>query len=276
MLAGAGVGLALAAIWLDPLEHGGGSYWSDHSTGIFLLVTGIASALLLLAGLVRGRAEVVGAGALVAAVPWGFYLFLPALYAFDRLGSVGLGGWLGAASGLLIGLGATPAPELAARGAGREPESTPLLAGRLLAGAGFVVVALSLWFTSIRSGPFVSLSYWDSNGRHSLGIFMLCVCGGGLLLAGAAAVTRGLLAEWLALGLALVLLGVTVWYPVALAPSQLDAIRPVGWLAVAGSLLAAAASAATLALESRAAPPALPPDGEPTPPLGTGARPAAD
>jgi hypothetical protein len=189
----------------------------------------------------------------VGLVLWGFYLFLPAEYAFDELGRLGAGAWLGAVSGLLIVLGLAPMPELAARGAGSEPEPAPLAISRLIAGGGFVAVACSLWFAVVKNGDFVSLSYWSGGGRHSLGIFILCVSAAGLLLIAWAGLTRQLVPEGLAFALALILVGLTAWYPVVLATGYLDTLQVAGWLALAGALVAAAASAVTLALEERSA-----------------------
>jgi hypothetical protein len=263
LLALAGAALALLAIWFD--SAGGGSYWSDRSTGVFLLVLGIASALSLASGLALRRPELklagltlspsrlVLAGLFVGLVLWGFYVFLPAQYAFDQLGQLGAGAWLGAVSGLLLVLGLASPRRLAAAGAGEGAEPPLLALSRLLAGAGFVAVACTLWFDVVRSGDLFTLRYWNGGGRHSLGIFLLCLSAGGLLLVAWAGLTRQLLPEGLALAVALVLVGLTAWYPVVLATEYIDTLQPAGWLALAGSLVAAAASALTLALERRCA-----------------------
>ncbi|MGZ4462970.1 MAG: hypothetical protein ACXVZP_09030 [Gaiellaceae bacterium] len=271
LLAALGVALSLAAIWLDPLSSDSATYWDDHSAGVFLLVTTILCAALL-AGSVAPRRMPLGLAGAVGAALWGFYLFLPVFNAFDRLGDIGAGGWLGVAGAGLIVLGAAPVGG-SVRGAGRGSEPARVAGARLLAGAGFVLVAGSLWFTTLRFSD-GSISYWSFAGRHSIGILMLMLAAAGLLAVGIGAVTRLLVLEALAIGLALLLLGLAAWYPIVLAVDELDTVRPGGWLTVAGSIVAVAAASATFAFERRMVGDAqrtLPP-----PPLETDSSPAAD
>ncbi|MGZ4384708.1 MAG: hypothetical protein ACXVY3_08910 [Gaiellaceae bacterium] len=272
LLAALGVALSLAAIWLDPLSSDSATYWDDHSAGVFLLATTTLCAALLAGSVAPRRRMLLGLAGAAGAALWGFYLFLPVFNAFDRLGDIGAGGWLGVAGAGLIVLGAAPVGG-SVRGAGRGSEPARVAGARLLAGAGFVLVAGSLWFTTLRFSD-GSISYWSFAGRHSIGILMLMLAAAGLLVVGIGAVTRLLVLEALAIGLALLLFGLAAWYPIVLAVDELDTVRPGGWLTVAGSIVAVAAASATFAFERRMVGDAqrtLPP-----PPLETDSSPAAD
>jgi hypothetical protein len=220
-VAAIGVVLALVAIWIDSLQ--GATYWSDGTTGSFLLALGVIAALALAAG--RGAT---GWAFAAGAILLGFYGWLPAVLAFDQWDLLDAGAWLGLAGAALIvaGTGATYA---ARGGAPSTPAtmSTPLLA----AGLGIVLVFPGIFIDSL-SGT----SYWDVSG-HSLGIVILVlaiVCALLWVATATGTPTRGLDQAF-----TLVLLGILCVYPVGAAFGDFGSLDIGAWLAVAGGVLAA-------------------------------------
>jgi hypothetical protein len=106
----AAVGLALSTVAIWPKADTDGSYWNapslGHSLGVVMLVLVILAAI----GLVAAIGMRVGAGAGLAAVAGlidcGLLLFIPVGDAFNQLGHLRAGGWLGFFGGLLLAIGA--------------------------------------------------------------------------------------------------------------------------------------------------------------------------
>jgi len=225
-IAAVGVGLAIAAIWIDVLE--GTTYWSDGTTGVFLLVLAALAALGLAAGY-AGRPRN-GAVFAAGAVLLGFYGWIPVALAFNDWDQTRAGAWLGVAGAALIVIGAGSA-YLASGGASDTPAG---LAGpSLAAGLGIALVFPGIFIDSL-----AGTSYWSNPGLgHSLGIVLLIlVIASGL--AWAAAVT-GRRARGLDQALTLVLLGLLAVYPVGAAFGDFGSLDAGAWIAFAGAILAA-------------------------------------
>jgi hypothetical protein len=163
-------------------------------------------------------------GAALGTAAFGFYLFVPARFAFDNLGVLDAGAWLGLCS-VLIPLGyvlvRTEHPHVAA--APLAPSLQTLGRGRTLALGGILMVVVSIWL-EIDDGD---TSYW--NASHTLGILILLLAGANVyfLLRGPADV--GVLVAAGTFGL--------VVYPwVYHAFERLGTLHAGGWLAAIGGL----------------------------------------
>jgi hypothetical protein len=107
LLALAGAGLAIGSIWLG-WNSSNLTYWSRalQTQGICLLVLSALAAVLVAAALVRPVPPfVLDAALVVAGVALGFAGYLLANAAFNHLGSLGAGAWLGTAGALLMLVG---------------------------------------------------------------------------------------------------------------------------------------------------------------------------
>lgn len=240
--AAVGIVCALVAIWLELLSVGEESYWDDGTTGAFLLILSIAAALLLVLAFGGSDGAELGAGG-VGAVLWGFYLFLPAAFAFDNWDLVGAGGWLGVCAGL-IPLGIALSHWTRRRAALREtrarrPDRSPAaFAGPVAALVGIGLVLPGIWLDAEEDGS----SYWSLEGLgHSLGIYflvltILCL----LFVLGTLAVHRQLAVDVVAAALALLILGTGALAPVSEAFGDLGNLRAGAWLVLFGGLLLAA------------------------------------
>jgi hypothetical protein len=233
-LAAIGVILAAIAIWLDSLA--GSSYWSDGTTGIFLLILCLIAALAL-AGDHTGQGTNGWAFA-AGAILLGFYAYLPVAFAFDQWDVLDAGAWLGIAGALLIVIG-TGAAYAVAGGAASTPAgtSTPALA----AGLGIVLMFPAIFIDSL-----LGSNYWSIAG-HSLGIVLLVLtiaCALTWAAAVAGTPTRGI-----DQALTLVLLGFFSVYPVAAAFGDFGSLDAGAWLALAGAILAAGGTWAARGVE---------------------------
>jgi hypothetical protein len=112
----AGLILVLAGIWL-PGADGGASYWnvsaSGHALGLLLLLAVALNAVLLAAPHVSSR-TLPSTGLLVAATTFGLVEAGLVSTAFEDFGSLGSGGWVEAAGGVLL-LAGVLATRVAAR-----------------------------------------------------------------------------------------------------------------------------------------------------------------
>jgi hypothetical protein len=223
-IAGVGVALAFACIWIDALP--GNSYWSgDGTTGAFVL----ALAILALLGLAVGGANdlLLAAGGILL----GFYLFIPVAFAFDHLDVPEAGTWLALSAGVLIVAGVV----LTAL-TGREARETPAGLSRtaLLTALGIVLVFPGIFVDATTDGD----SYWSSVGiGHSLGICLLVVAA----LSGAAWAARvaGFPLRGLDWPVMLVMLGFVSFFPVGAAFGEFGTLDAGAWLAFSGGILAA-------------------------------------
>jgi hypothetical protein len=105
-LVGLGIVLVFPAIWTHFVASI--SYWdasSGHGVGIAMLVLAIGAGLLLLGGLAGGRSALAVLAPIPALLVAGLLLFVPLEAAFDHLGELKVGAWLGVAACVAIGLG---------------------------------------------------------------------------------------------------------------------------------------------------------------------------
>jgi hypothetical protein len=115
-LLGAALGavLIVVGVWCA-VDSGGPSYWSSsHTLGILLLIAAAASLLLL----PRAHGEL---ALLVVAATFGLTVYAWVYHAFERLGSLGAGGWLEAVGGVLLLLGVLAVRRAPATAAAPEP-----------------------------------------------------------------------------------------------------------------------------------------------------------
>ena len=225
-IAAVGVVLAFVAIWTDRII--GTTYWSDGTTGAFLLVLAGLATLGLAAGYTGQSTN--GAVFAAGAVLLGFYGWIPVALAFDDWDQTRAGAWLGLAGAALIVIGAGSS-YLASGGARNTPAG--LNGPSLVAGLGIALVFPGIFIDSL-SGT----SYWNQPefGR-SLGIVLL-------VLAIACALTwaagvAGTSTRGLDQALTLVLLGLVAFVPVGAAFNDFGTLRSGAWIALAGGILAA-------------------------------------
>ena len=215
-----GLALFFAAVFARIFDRrlafsGGANYWAlgnHHAVGILMLVLGCLAFAALTAGLIGGGVRPYYAAAAVGLTALGVTLRIPMsglelhtgiALAFVASMLIVAGGWAMSATSLPQRLRA------AARGG---------------IGAGAVLLFVSIWLDA---------SYWDFDGRHQRGIFLIALC---LLCAAALAgsVGVGRAPRVSAVTVGLVALGFTLfvpltggWKPLAVGPA----------LAVVGSLL---------------------------------------
>jgi len=161
VVAAVGIVCGLVAIGLVLVSGaGGGLHYADHGFDIAFVI-----GLLAYASYLPAEVGQDSAGGLAGTAVFGFYLFVPAALAFDRLGSLGSAGWLGLCT-VLIPVGAVivriaehgePAPR-----APRDVRGLAMLPA-------IALIAVGIWLP-IESG---GASYWDASfSGHALGIVM--------------------------------------------------------------------------------------------------------
>jgi len=265
-----GIGLTLAALRLDILKATkglGSSYWTSWTTRLLLLALIAACAGLLIANVMREEgdrflASVSGLGAILL----GFFLFIPVAIGFGHLNELALGPKFGVAGSALIVLGALPVRALGSWQRSRERRHLPLFVTWLLAAAGSALVIVSLGqHTSVNSVTVATSPetigigahnphYWDSvglSGGHALGILMLAVAIIAIAMAlGDAVLKAPVLGRW-ALGASLLLVGLSIFYPLGYLVGfvNIGALSTGIGLAFEGSVLAAAAALAAVSAE---------------------------
>ncbi|HXR14388.1 MAG TPA: hypothetical protein VN740_06975 [Solirubrobacteraceae bacterium] len=167
-----GIILGLLAVGLNLVSaHGATSHYFDH--GVVAVFT---IALLSMASYLPAEVGFDTAGAAAGTAVFGFYLYVPAIFAFNHLGTPGAGAWLGLGT-LLIPIGwaivrraehgggeATPA---AAAADAAVLARDPLFA---LSVAGVILMAAGIWLPVLTDGP----SFWNaSDSGDALGILLL-------------------------------------------------------------------------------------------------------
>lgn len=161
-VAAVGIVCGLVAIGLVLVSGAGGELrYTDHGFDIAFVIGLLAYASYLPAEVGRDTA-----GGLAGTAVFGFYLFVPAALAFDRLGNLGPAGWLGLCT-VLIPLGAVIVR--AAEHGEHAPRAPRDLRGLAMLPA-IALIAVGIWLP-IESG---STSYWDASfSGHALGILLL-------------------------------------------------------------------------------------------------------
>jgi hypothetical protein len=223
-IAAAGVVLAIVAIWIDVVSNS--TYWSDGTTGAFLLVLSGLAALGLAAGYTGQSTN--GAVFAIGAVLLGFYGWIPVAFAFNDWDQTRAGTWLGVAGAALIVIGAGSSYLDSA------PSDTPAGLSReaLAAGLGIALIFPGIFLDSLNG-----TSYWHSLLGRSLGIVLLVLAIGSALTWAAA--VKGTSTRGLDQALSLVLLGFLSFYPVAAAFGDFGSLDSGAWIAFAGAILAA-------------------------------------
>jgi hypothetical protein len=165
-------------------------------------------------------------GAAFGAAGLGFFLFVPARFAFDDLDFVDAGGWLGVCS-ILIPIGylvlRLDRPHAPAARPARTPATLLADRGTLLALAGLALLVVGVWFGIDDGGP----SWWDLSKTLAILLLLLAVTNAYFLWRGPADV--GLLVAGTTFGLAV--------YPwVYHAFEELGSLGAGGWLEALGGL----------------------------------------
>jgi hypothetical protein len=199
-------------------------YVDDGTTAAFLIVL-LSFTSLLPAEIGR---DLVAAAAGSAA--FGFFLVIPSIYAFDNLGRLDSGAWLGVCTALIpLGALIVFAAEGTA-GATRALERGP---GLLVGTIGLVLVAAGIWLDLGRNGP----SYWNaSSSGHAAGLLLilLVLADAGLVATAAHASAR--VAELVVLT-ASATFGFTVFAVVAGAFDDFGTLGAGAWIEAAGGVL---------------------------------------
>jgi hypothetical protein len=176
MLAGRAIAMlgiitGLLAVGLNVVGSGGAAvHYADHGAVIAFLVALLAFASYLPAEVGRDTPATIA-----GTVAFGFFLYVPASLAFDRLGSVGAAGWLGLCT-LLVPIGAH-----LVRGAdpGHHRDAVPLRTAESfkdpllgLTVLGIVLIVVAVWLPDLSGGP----SVWNTAASgHALGLLVLLV-----------------------------------------------------------------------------------------------------
>jgi hypothetical protein len=157
-LAIAGIVCGLLAVGLQYVS--GYRYLDDGTTVVYLVV------LLSLASWLPAEIGRDLFGAAAGAASFGLLLFVPASAAFDNLGRLEAGAWLGLCT-LLVPIGAVLSGEVAA--APRAP-ARPAGLGLTVVASGLVLLVAGTWLDAAKHGP----SYWNlSSSGHAIGILLL-------------------------------------------------------------------------------------------------------
>jgi hypothetical protein len=146
----------LLAVALPILSSGGSRYVDDGTTAAFLIV------LLSLSSWFPAEVGTARFCIAIGGAAFGLFLFLPAVLAFDNLGSLGPGAWLGLCA-VLIPVGVIFAEPLA-------PSARDRGLGDAIGLLGIVLLLVGIWLPYESGGP----SAWnESSSGHALGLLML-------------------------------------------------------------------------------------------------------
>jgi hypothetical protein len=257
--AAVGVGLALAfvALWTQiyPVRY----YTDDGSSLGYLLILLVLSSLLLSASILLWRELPLWIASATGLALLGNYICFPLIIAVGGykemdLGLLRLGGWLGMIGAALVALAGAPLYNRRAWKPLRARRALVFYAALAVAAAGFALAIAGLFvrlFTAANSsGVAVTSTYWsDPTETHPLALLVIVVCGLGLASLVASALRRIDAARLLALGMASLALGVSLFWPLLFAFNGLGDIRVGGWLVAGGATLACVGALAALLLD---------------------------
>jgi hypothetical protein len=222
-IAGVGVVAGLLGIALTIVSFPGGfsaRHVQDGTAAAFLLIT-LAFASHFPAEIGRDAQ-----GAALGAAAFGFYLFVPARFAFDQLDVLDAGAWLGFCS-VLIPLGFLVVQWDRAHAAATQRTGRTLASldpGPLAALVGLALIVVGVWLAIDDGGP----SYW--NLSHTLGILVLLLAAANLLYLWRGVSDTGLL-------VASATFGLVVYAWVYHAFERLGSLGSGGWLEAVGGLV---------------------------------------
>ena len=229
-LAAVGVIAGLLAVALDLLSSGASTArYLDHGAVAAFLI-----ALLSFASYLPAEVGFDTAAAAAGSAAFGFYLFVPGLFAFNQLGALGAAAWLGLATVLVpIGWAIVRALEREPRAAPSPPATSAELLRdpiRAQAFAGLAMIVAGIWLPAASGGA----TYWDgSSSGHALGLLMLLA-----VIANLAVLAPGIaVAQDTGLLLAAGTFGLVEAELVESAFDHLGSIGVGGWLEAAGGLL---------------------------------------
>ncbi|HEX4036136.1 MAG TPA: hypothetical protein VHX66_16970 [Solirubrobacteraceae bacterium] len=190
----------------------------------------VAFVIALLAGASYLPAEVGfdTLGAALGTVAFGFYLYVPAIFAFSHLGTPGPAAWLGLGT-ILIPLGLSVVRSAGHGDPAPPMQPTPSSPHFALAFAGVVLMAVGIWLPVISDHA----SFWNlSFSGHALGILLLiAVVANAVALLGVGVFARA------ALLIACATFGLTAAAWLTEAFSHLDSLGSGGWIEAVGGLL---------------------------------------
>lgn len=227
-IAAVGVGLALAAIWVQYISVPvPAKYWDDGTFGGLLLALAVLAALALAGAYATNQRDYDVAVGAIGGVGFGLYLFFPGVFAFDQWDFLDAGSWLGLCSALTF-IGAIVATWPSDRPAGR-----PAIAGVLIALVGLALIIAAL-FPAVENGG--GGSYWNITGAgHSYGLLLIVLVVLEALAIGAAhSMTEGMDS---AIFIGAVTLGATIAVPVGEAFDQFGDLATGAWLAGIGGIV---------------------------------------
>jgi hypothetical protein len=235
-LAAVGIVAGLLAVALDLISGGGSTsrYVDNGAVAAFLVVLlSFASYLPAEVGLDTGAAA-------AGTAAFGFYLFVPGLFAFNHLATLGAAGWLGVATALI------PTGWAIVRVLEREPDTTsrpssaakPAVALRdpLLApvAAGLSLITAGIWLPAL-SG---SASYWNASfSGHAVGLLTLLAVALNLAALAAPFAAGIAIRQDVALLVAAGTFGLVEAELVLSVFNRLGSLGAGGWLEAAGGLL---------------------------------------
>jgi hypothetical protein len=214
---------------------GSARYVDDGTTAAFLLV------LLALSSWFPAEVGSGTLGAALGAAPFGFFLYFPAVLAFDSLGSLRAGAWLGLCT-VLIPVGA-----LVAAHSSFQPTAERRGAEELTSLLGIVLLAVGIWLPVQSGGD----SFWNiSSSGHALGFLMLLLASLNAALLVAAGAGRAAAAE-LRVVVAAASFGLLAAGVVVTAFEDFGSLGSGSWLEACAGLLLLLGSARWSALPAR-------------------------
>jgi len=196
-----------------------------------LVLLGLAAGCLA-GSLLIGKAELDLIAAVAGAGAFGLYLFEPARHAFNALGFLNAGAWLGVCTGL-IPIGAGAAQLWHGRSKNKTPGVNLWTAG---AAAGLVLIVVGLW-SSIEKDPRF-ITYWNASfSGHALGLLLLIIAIVSAVLIAAAAISRKAELADLALIVSTVLAGLAANEGVSDALGSSGSMATGAWLELVGGVV---------------------------------------
>jgi hypothetical protein len=261
-LLAAGLAAAFVALWTQiyPIRY----YTDDGSSLGYLLILLVLSSLLLSTSILLWRELPLWLASAAGLALLGNYICYPLIitvggYKDMDLGRLRLGGWLGMIGAAVVVLAGAPLYSRQTWKPARARRALLFYASLALAAAGFALVVVGLFlhlFTATNSvGESVTSTYWnDPTETHPLALVLIVVAGLGLLSLLASALRRVDAARLIAFGMALLALGVSLFWPLLFAFHGLGNIEYGGWLVVGGGALATVGALAALLLDAPSQP----------------------